>query len=882
MSVASLTRFFFSALIASPALGAATTPIPANVQAMLSENCLECHDSATLKGEVSLEFDAIDWDDPTQIDSWLRAFDAIEQGLMPPAKKPRPKPTEKEAVLAFLDQAFLAHIPIGGTLPRRLNQGEYEQTIRQLCHLPDFTLPVGFPKDTVFHGFDNISEGLVLSPSHLEAYSQVAASIADEIFPPQKPAPKSRTWTAQPDDLVLSFSAATVHGDALRLVSRSPDIMRSCTWPSKIEVQDSGTYRITLAASQFLSKTGHDFKGPMRLEVRARPVTATDRSRIEAFRLLKEIEVTTETPATTTFEADLYTGETLIFWWANAEMTHSHEELAELFRQWFSKDPRFLAAWQKAVFPKFPADDIRSPNTTTLRGRNGWDKVSKYWADPKLDLSQATMDSRMTEAFLKLADSNQGTFNLADALCHFYHERGPALEIHEVIIEGPSKLIQSPADLARKSLQERFTGPRQEGQSHADIARAMLSRFLPRAFRRPVDEPTLTTYLTLVKRHWDDGHSLDEGLHLLLRQILISPRFLYRSLDPREGPMDDFDLASRLSYFLTQGPPDATLIDLAQRKRLNPDWVLRREAERLLPSKETAPMIQRFVGQWLDTATLHGIMPDPKFNFSETSVELAKRETERFFLEMLIQDLPMTDFIDPDFTFSTISFIQSNYGFTPKIAKQLGAKLDAKERQRFMKINLDRGGRHGGLLGQAAIMMATANGVDTQPVIRGVWVLENILGMPPPPPPKNVPALTPDTQGSTTPREQLSAHTEATACAGCHRRIDPIGFGLENYDPVGRWRTEWPGIGTRIDPAGVLPDGTAILDAAEFKAWLLKNIDLFSTCLAEKLMTYATGRVLNHAERREIASIVKTNHQNGNRFRQLLLNLIDSKTFRTR
>ncbi len=882
MPVAPITRLLFTALIAAPALGAAPTPLPAEVQAMLSENCLECHDAASQKGDISLEFDAIDWSDSQQLDTWLRAFAAIDQGLMPPQKRPRPKTSEKAAILSFLDQAFLTQIPIGGTPPRRLNQTEYEQTIRQLCHLPDFTLPVGFPNDSALHGFDNLAAGLVLSPSHLEAYSQVATSIADEIFPPQKPEPTPRSWTASPADLVLSFSAATVHGDALRLVSRSPDIMRSCTWPSKIEIQDSGTYRITIAASQFLSKTGHDFKGPMRLQVRARPVTATDRSRIEAFRLLKEIEITTETPATTSFDADLYTGETLIFWWANAEMTHSHAELAEHFRQWFSKDPGFLAAWQKAVFPRFPADDIRNANTTTLRGRNGWDKVSKSWADPQLDLSQASMDSRMTKAFQEIADSLQGTFNVADALCHFYHENGPALELHQVTLEGPSKLVQSPADLARKTLQERFTGPRQDGQSHADIARAMLSRFLPRAFRRPVDETTLDTYLTLATRHWEEGHSLDEGLHLLLRQILISPRFLYRSLDPREGPMDDFDLATRLTYFLTSGPPDATLIDLAQRKRLNPDWVLRREAERLLPSKETAPFIQRFVGQWLDTATLHGIMPDPKFNFSETSVELAKRETERFFLEMLLQDLPMTDFIDPDFTFSTISFLQSNYGFTPQIAKQLGAKLDATERQRFMKIKLDRGGRHGGLLGQAAIMMATANGVDTQPVIRGVWVLENLLGMPPPPPPKNVPALTPDTQGTSTPREQLSAHTEATACAGCHRRIDPIGFVLENYDPVGRWRTEWPGINTRIDPSGILPDGTAIRDAAEFKAWLLKNIDLFSTCLAEKLMTYATGRVLNYAERREIATIVKTNHQNGNRFRQLLLALIDSQTFRTR
>ena len=871
---------FFSSLLALPAAAEQPTPIPAPVQAILAKNCLECHDADTEKGDVNLELDHIDWTNVHDIDLWLRAFDAIDQGLMPPPKKERPATAEKEAVLAFLDANLLKHIPIGGTLPRRLNQAEFEQTIRSLCHLPKFELPVGFPGDTELHGFDNLGEGLVLSPSHLDAYTQVAAGIADEIFPPEKSAPTPKQWTAGPDDLVLSFSAATVHGDALRLVSRSPDIMRSCTWPSKIEIQDSGTYRISVEASKFLSEKGHTFEGPMKLEVRARAVTATDRSRIDAFRLLKEIEVNAESPETTTFEADLYSGETLIFWWANAEMTHSRTELAAHYKQWFEKDPRFLAAWQKAVFPKFPADDIRSPRTTVLRGRNGWDKVSTYWADPQLDLRHATMESKMTGAFLKLADGNDGTFNLADALCHFYHERGPALELHYLTIEGPSKLVPSPADLTRAALREKITGPRQEGQSNEDFARSMLQSFLPRAFRRPVDDQTVETYLTLAKRHWDAGHTLDEGLHLLLRNVLISPRFLYRCLQP--GKMDDFDLATRLSYFLTQGPPDDKLTDLAQRNRLNPDWVLRREAERLLPTKISDPMIQSFVGQWLDTATLQGIMPDPKFNFDESSTAMAKQETERFVLEMLLQNLPMTDFIDPDFTFSSVSFVQRNYGFTPAFAQKLGDKLDRKERVQFRKIKIDRNHRHGGLLGQTAIMMATANGVDTQPVIRGVWMLENILGMPPPPPPKNVPALTPDTNGSTTPRELLAAHTQAAACAGCHRRIDPIGFVLENYDPVGRWRQEWPGTATAIDPSGLLPDGTPIQDIHGFKAWLLENIDLFSECVAEKLMTYATGRVPNFAERREIETIVKENHQNGNRFRDLVLALIDSQTFRTR
>jgi hypothetical protein len=179
-------------------------------------------------------------------------------------------------------------------------------------------------------------------------------------------------------------------------------------------------------------------------------------------------------------------------------------------------------------------------------------------------------------------------------------------------------------------------------------------------------------------------------------------------------------------------------------------------------------------------------------------------------------------------------------------------------------------------------MTATANGVDTQPVLRGVWVLENILGLPPPEPPKNVPALTPDTRGSITPRDLLTAHTDDPACYTCHQLIDPIGFVLENFDPVGNWRDAWPKIDVPIDSSGVLPDGTTIADVTELKAWVVDNIDLFSRCISEKLLTYATGRVPNYAERKEIEQIVAANHADGGGFQDLVLALVTSETFRTK
>jgi hypothetical protein len=206
---------------------------------------------------------------------------------------------------------------------------------------------------------------------------------------------------------------------------------------------------------------------------------------------------------------------------------------------------------------------------------------------------------------------------------------------------------------------------------------------------------------------------------------------------------------------------------------------------------------------------------------------------------------------------------------------------DSKANRKLRRIKLERGQRAGGLLGQSAIMMATANGVDTQPVLRGVWVLENILGTPPPDPPNNIPALTPDTQGTTTPRELLAAHTKDAECAVCHKRIDPFGFALENFDPVGRWRTRWPKANKPIDASVVLPDGSTVHGAIELKQWAVANIDQFSRCIAEKLMTYATGRRPNHAEIREISKIVKDNRESDKGFRDLVLSLIQSDTFRT-
>ncbi|MBH54254.1 MAG: hypothetical protein CMI18_07895 [Opitutaceae bacterium] len=844
--------------------------IPDTHYELLSNYCLNCHDEAEMKGDVNLDHYSIDWSDKEHRDLWENALHMLQEGLMPPEDKAQPALEERNTLISWLDENLLENTPVGGTLPRRLSAEEYRATISKLFDLPDYELPLGFPKDSEYHGFNNVGEGLVLSPPLMESYAKVAEKIADTVYPLARSAPPSSTRIAGPEDMVLSFSAAKVLDDALLLVSRGQEMFRSCSWPSRMEIMASGTYRISVTAAKHKPISDK----PLQLEIRARELSASDRSRAEIFRLLKVIEVPSTSPTTITFEADLYEGQTLVFRWANAEMDHGYAEFSKQMREWWSQDARWLAAWQHLVYPN---GDLSVKRLASIRGLNGWNILKRALANPKLDMSNATMDNELTVDMLKLANSNSGMFNFADVLCHYYFTNGPALEFHQATLEGPLKIVDGPREMLAKRLQDQFTGKRQEGQSDKAFTRMILKSFLPKAFRRPVGNQTVETYLEIAERSWAKGNSFEDSMHLLIRNILISPRFLYRSLNPEE--MDDYDLASRLSYFLTQAPPDKQLLYLADAGQLSELEVLRGEAIRMMPDKPTDAMVQSFTGQWLDTKLLPEIMPDPIFNFSDAEIKMSEKEVEYFFTELLTKNGPMTDFIDPDFHYTSPQFAKKNYQYAVDLEE---GNFYEKTESEIQKLPLERGGRFGGLLTQSAVMTATANGVDTQPVLRGVWILENILGTPPPEPPANVPALTPDTRGATTPRELLSAHTNDQACFGCHSRIDPIGFMLENYDPVGNWRDLWPKIDKPIDSTGTLPDGTPINDITDFKAWLVENIDMFSICLSEKLMTYGTGRVPNHAERHEIEQIVKQNHKNGNGFKDLLLALITSKTFRTK
>ena len=866
-----ISLVFFLSLVCTLPHGVANADsnpvlIPEGPRKILRDYCSDCHSQSNQEADINLDVEEISWTDKERTELWEKVLFNNQHGLMPPQDHDQPSPEERKVLSAWLDSQLTTHIKVGGTPPRRLNQAEYLKTLRELLYMHDYELPPGFPGDSEANGFDNSGEGLVMSASHMASYAQVASEVADLLYPQPKQSVPSKIQKGGVDDLVLSFSASTVKDGKLRLASKARDIMRSCTWPQQHQAKMSGVYRITVEGSVFKPRDG-DL--PMTLEIRARQVSASERSVISNFRFLKDLDFSSQSGQSQTFEAELYEGETLSFRWKNAEFDHNDlKATVKLMTEWFNEDRRWLAAWQQAVFPR--GLKKRTP-IQTLRGLNGWNVISEALNDPNLDMSEATMDSAETKELLRILSTvGGGTHNLGDALCHYYFNNGPSLQLHGYTIEGPFRLVDSDIDKKYKQIAKQIAGTEKGELSNEAYARNMLERFLPRAFRRPVDDTTTEAFLSIATEHWRQGHSFNEGLHLLMRNILISPHFLYRSLRP--GKLDDHDLAVRLSYFFTQGPPDRQLNDLAHAGKLTETEELQRQAMRLMPTSRDHPLVQNFTGQWLDTRGLRSIMPDPEFKFGEREISVAKAEVELFFTDMIKGNRPLRDFIDPDFMWTTPYFAEKIY----QIKNMKG------RRDKLQRITIPRGSRHGGLLGMSAIMMTTANGVDTQPVLRGVWVMENILGMTTPEPPDDVPALTPDIRGTTTPREMLMAHTNETACASCHQHIDPLGFVLENFDPVGQWRERWPGTDRKIDASVVLSDGSPINDVIDLKKWLVRNEVVFSKNLAEKLMVYGTGRKLNYAERKEIDSIVRHNHANDAGFRELILALIASDTFRTK
>jgi hypothetical protein len=412
-------------------------------------------------------------------------------------------------------------------------------------------------------------------------------------------------------------------------------------------------------------------------------------------------------------------------------------------------------------------------------------------------------------------------------------------------------------------------------------AEQILRRLATRAYRREISQQELARLLKLVATARAQGDSFEAAIQLALQAILVSPHFLFRvELDPQAAgagpvrPLNEYELASRLSYFLWSSMPDDELFDLAARGKLRED--LDRQVRRMLGDAKSKALVENFAGQWLQLRNLDLAAPDKsQFPAFDDDLRRAMRtESEMFFAAIVREDRSVLELLDADFTF-----------VNARLARHYG--LSGVEGDQFRRVSLPRGGpealqARGGVLTQAAMLTVTSNPGRTSPVKRGKWVLENIVGAPPPNPPPSVPRLQDDAKAvaTGTVRQRMEQHRADPNCAVCHKEMDALGFALENFDAVGAWRTKdgpFP-----IDAAAELPDGRSFNGPRELKNLLRGSQEAFARCLTQKLLTYALGRGVEPSDRPAVDGIVNAAKAGDYKFSTFVLGIVHSDPFQKR
>jgi hypothetical protein len=792
-----MRSILFLTLITTLLLGKSTDTSGADLSAwnsaitsIVATRCIDCHSGTDAEGGLDLASLASDLTNEELSRRWILIHDRIASGEMPPQDAEQLKPEEKSKLVSAIASAISqADLSRSDVVLRRLNRVEYENTVRDLFGVYVRVKEL-LPEDTSSAGFDNVGEGLAVSPEAMQAYLRAADTTLDAVFGP----PKKPTYIEHHTNLLDQKT----HDGKPHLDSQIGKMFRKTD--DGLVIFQSGYCPTNLVNFARLRVPAGTYRGTLR--VRA---------------------IQSDEPVT----LRIYGGDTIV-------------------------DRR-----EKHLVGYF---DVPPNEWTTIEFEDRLIEEGGTY-QPKC---YGTRDTR------KDADT--------------YPE--PGIEIGDITIEGPIEAWPPPS-------RAQLLGDVDVNNATLDDATAILGTLLPRAYRRVVVPTEVDDYASLVEAALTSGRSFEESLRVGLKAVLCSPEFLFLD-EPQEASdakaISQQALASRLSYFLWSSLPDAELLALAEQQRLSEPQVLRQQVERLLSDPRANRFTTNFTGQWLDLRDLDFTEPDAELypEFDELLRVSMLEETTHFFQEIVDRDLSVMTFLDSDFTF-----------LNERLAKHYG--IDGVLRQAMRKVSLPADSVRGGLLTQASILKVTANGTNTSPVLRGAWVRENLLGVAVPPPPDNVSAVEPDIRGATTLREQLAKHRNVDSCAACHDKIDPPGFALENFDPIGGWRDNYrtmgdgqrPNfsqspftyawiryrIGLPVDATGQTEAREQFHDIREYKKLLANHDAQIAKGITEKLLIYATGRQLRFSDRTQVDRIVRQASQNNYGFRTLIREVVRSEAF---
>lgn len=804
--------------------GAADVPssFETKVKPFLGKYCIDCHGAKKQKGDR--RFDELNGkivDDNSLVDL-QDVLDQLNLSEMPPEDAPQPSVVERRTAIRWLTSAIESYhrtreATHEGSVLRRLNSREYRNTVRDLLHLnmTMFDPTITFPRDQITEHLDTVGDTLVTSGSLLQQYLLAAEKVVNKaIFPLEKPAVQK--W---------------VFRDGFR---QQPEI-------DQVHRKSNGFKHMTLYDVVGADKPEGAY-GPIHAFADGVPHDGYYEIKLKAEALNRKHDYPIDFLGTDPDEP-LRLG--IVAGNKDAGTLHLPQPIEPLLAE------IELADEQKWYTVRVWLDSGFTPRFTFRNGlmdvRSLWGKLAREFGDrfPRRK-TKGIVDNRING---------------------ITHGNLPQIRIHEIEIEGPF-YDEWPTAGQRVIFGDDFDGTFNEEALTEEILRDRLASFASAAYRRPVSSDEVDRILHVVNARRAAGRSTMDAFGDGLAAVLCSPAFLYLEAGDQRNEFSSHGLASRLSYFLWSSMPDQELRDLAKGEKLDQPQILTAQVDRMLNDGRADSFIEGFLNSWLTLRDLGATLPDRTSfrSFYHYDLDSAMREETRLFVrELIAQNLSIENFLDSDFTF-----------LNKRLAEHYGIEASLSGGG-FQKVSLtDR--RRGGLLGQASILTVTANGIDTSPVVRGVWLLENILGTPPSPPPPDVEPIDPDVRGATTIRDQLEKHRSVPSCNDCHRKIDPPGFALENFDPIGAWRTSY-GRGKPIDASGQLATGQEFKDVAEFKKLLLARKDQFTRALTTKLLAYSLGRHVGLAERPHVDRIVASLSEHGDGFRDLIKLVVTSEPF---
>jgi mono/diheme cytochrome c family protein len=835
------------------------------VKPFIESHCLACHGEKTAKAGYRLDLLGNDFTEASIAEQWKEVIDRINAGEMPPEDRARPDAKQTAELVTWVNNRLrevdLAAKNMGGRIPmRRLNRDEYANTVRDLLQLDErIVRPLieDLPADGQAEGFDRLGVALFFDQTQIERSLAVAAKLATQAIVTEPPKINRLENRFEIQRIKPRPNQVPVFPGFEHTIPRGAK--DHIVHPTHIEhIQGRPTYRrdyegwgvvAHFAISRVVTQDGY-----YRFRIKAK-VDNRGRTEPNKFRLRYALKSPIQVEEEVTLDASGVT-EAVLFLRGPVggevkgpqvfNMLWNHTEQAVItepnYKKLFSQWTRLRSLLERAATNRAPQaeiDELKKERSVVEKKLNAWTGVANIY-NPEMELDKL-----------------------------------PRLLLESIEIEGPIQKQWPPASHTALF----FAGDERHDDEYV---REMFARFLPRAYRRPVTKEEINSVVAMFKDAQTTGNlSFHDAMRVGLQWVLCSPGFLFLEEPSGETerlrPLTDYELASRMSYFLWSTMPDEELLTLAADGRLLEPAVVKTQVDRMLADPKSDQLVRNFAGQWLSVRDYGSIKPAAEYRDYDPPLEQAsQQEPFAFFAEVLSNNLPITSFIDSDFLI-----------INERLARHYG--IEGVEGTEFRRVAIGPQHHRGGVLGMAGLMTYLADGTRTLPMRRGSWVLRELLNDPPNNPPPNAGEIQPNTSGKNlTVRQRLELHRRNDVCASCHDKLDPYGLALENYDAIGAWRERFNGEGFRgsngplLDVSGTFPNRHRFATLAEYKAGLMSQRDKFARAMSIKMLTYALCRPVGYTDHSLIDSLVGTLKSNDYRIQSLIHAIVASEPFQTK